>query len=132
MVASDSGMARIPRLATEGSGGLPLAYCANSRAGWRRNRRAKSLRELALLCKPTDHKPVVLLNRLTDTLPREELRTLFTGARKLRAKCRVINQSTNGGSERVCVSWLYQDSVPLTPHHAAISVYVRTDDWCAS
>jgi hypothetical protein len=60
------------------------------------------------------------------------LRALFTGARELRAECWIVNQSTNGGGERVCISWLYQDSVPLAPNHTAISVNVRTDDWCAS
>jgi hypothetical protein len=60
------------------------------------------------------------------------LRSLFTRARKLRTQLRIVNQSTNRNGERIGVSWLHQDSVPLTPHHTAISVNVRTDDWCAS
>jgi hypothetical protein len=53
------------------------------------------LRELPLLRESADHKSVVLLDRLTNTLPGEELRALLACARELRAKLWVINEAAD-------------------------------------
>jgi len=50
------------------------------------------LRELALLRESSDHKSVVLLYRLPNTLPGEELRALLARARELRAQLWIVNE----------------------------------------
>ena len=77
-----------------------------------------------MFCKSANNKSVVLLNRLPNALPGEELRSLLARARELCAQLWIINQATDGGGECVRVSWLHQDPVTLATHHAAVAVNV--------